>query len=444
MKNYLIAIGIFTLGFGLGWSLDWSAKQGRPPHNLLPASAINPVTRPLSSDPGDTAPGVARADTVQLSATKGIVTASSPTVLSAPPMPIPEDAESSLKTVVGESVEVLFVELLAARRYEQVVVLYQNLDRQGERPRERLKPLLLTHLNRLITDQNHSDFAELSDLFLAVYYDDLDVLLQLADFHYGAGAFVEAVNVYHLAKTYSYSDAHQQKLLSHFNPFVEAVDHFYTQKADWQALGHFYGHLQTTGLWSSHHQYRQAMVMHNSGDTLAAIESLRQLIDDHIAGEQATASLAQLTGQGGPTHRPAVATPFGHSATGEAVALQRVGKQYAVDVYFNHIDRATLLIDTGAATTTLSRASFNQLTISQRSHALGKRTFQTANGLAEGVLYRAPQLQLGSHLIADAQIAVLEFTMAPNIDGLLGMDILGRFRFHIEQESASLLLDRDR
>ena len=417
MKNYLISIVIFTLGFSLGWLSN---------NELVSNSSEQQPAASQSNERGFSSRSTTEPSVISLS------NLSTPSV----------NAKPELERATNRSNEALFSKLLDTRRYRDAVTLYQDIDRQSERLREQLKSQLLTHLNQLIIDQRYSDFSELSGLFLAVYYDDLDVLLLLADFNYKTGVFIEAINVYQLAKTYSYTLADQQKLLTQFNTFVKAVDDFYTQKADWFALGNFYYHIGTVGLLSSHHQYRQAIVMHNSGDTLAAIELLQQLTNDSIVGGQAITSLEQLIGEDRRKYRRAVETQFSRLPDAEAIALQRIGNQYLVDIHLNRVDQATLLIDTGASTTILSRKSFNQLTTKKHLRILGQRIFQTANGFTEGTLYRIPQLQLGSHLIEDAQIAVLDFTMRPGVDGLLGMNILGQFRFHIEQESISLLLGR--
>jgi hypothetical protein len=43
-------------------------------------------------------------------------------------------------------------------------------------------------------------------------------------------------------------------------------------------------------------------------------------------------------------------------------------------------------------------------------------------------------------MLNDAQIAVLDFKMPEGVDGLLGMNVLEHFRFHIDQEKQLLYL----
>ena len=66
----------------------------------------------------------------------------------------------------------------------------------------------------------------------------------------------------------------------------------------------------------------------------------------------------------------------------------------------------------------------------------------TASGVIMGTVYSVTELRLGPYAMKNTQIAVLDFDVSRNIDGLLGMNVLGQFRFQIDQENARLLLNR--
>lgn len=59
-----------------------------------------------------------------------------------------------------------------------------------------------------------------------------------------------------------------------------------------------------------------------------------------------------------------------------------------------------------------------------------------------GTVYSVPELQLGPYRLEDTQVAVIDFETAPEIDGLLGMNILRQFRFQIDQENSELQLSK--
>ena len=57
-----------------------------------------------------------------------------------------------------------------------------------------------------------------------------------------------------------------------------------------------------------------------------------------------------------------------------------------------------------------------------------------------GTVYSVAELGLGPYLIKNTQIAVIDFDVSRGFDGLLGMNVLGQFRFQIDQDNANLLL----
>ena len=88
----------------------------------------------------------------------------------------------------------------------------------------------------------------------------------------------------------------------------------------------------------------------------------------------------------------------------------------------------------------MSRASFDSLTTNGDAEEIDRRVFRTAGGVVMGTVYSVPELGLGPYLIKNTQIAVIDFDVSRGFDGLLGMNILGQFRFQIDQENANLLL----
>ena len=343
----------------------------------------------------------------------------------------------------GSTLVSYFKNLLDDRLYYDATLLYQEQYEINGQTAVKLKRIILNRLNLLSETRNNNDFSELIENYLSIYYDDVDVLLLLAKFNQANGSYLEAVDVYLLAKTYAYTDADQNKLLTHFNGFIEGIDSFYTNQKNWPSLLNFYSHISTSGLMTSPHQYRQALAHLRSGDEYIAIEQFRQLTNDSVVGESAVAALNKLTNLNGVT--PAnVTSPASSSSleASESIALQKLGNQYLVDLTVNRQDEVKLLIDTGASITTLSRSSFDSLTTNGDAVVQDRRVFRTASGVIMGTVYSVPQLSLGPYVLNNTQIAVLDFDVSRNIDGLLGMNVLGQFRFQIDQENARLLLNR--
>jgi len=220
---------------------------------------------------------------------------------------------------------------------------------------------------------------------------------------------------------------------------VKDIDAFYTNQKNWLSLISLYSYIDTSGLMTSRFQYQQALAYLRSGDEYFAIEQFKLLSNDGVVGELATIALSKLTDNNTET---TASIGSSVSQSSEAIPLQKLGNQYTVDLTINRQDDIKLLIDTGASMTTLSRVKFDSLITSGEATLKDRRVFRTASGVVMGTVYSVSELSIGPYSLENTQIAVLDFDVSRNFDGLLGMNVLGKFRFQIDQENAQLLLNR--
>ena len=329
-------------------------------------------------------------------------------------------------------------DLLADRQYVSVIILLQEQAQTNEQNAARLRLRVLDELGFLIEAGNNSDFSDLVENYLSVYYDDIDALLLLAEFNQVNGSYLEVVNVFLLAKTYAYSVSDQDKVARQFDNFVLQIDDSDTNRTDWASLINLYGHINTSGLMTSTYQYRQAIAHLRNGDEAFAIEQLNQLLTDNLVGESAAKVLSGLVEE--PETPTIVYRSLWEGA--DAIALQKVGNQYAVNLDNARRESVNLLIDTGASMTAVSRESFATLNANGDAVQQDNRIFRTASGLVQATVYSVPELVLGPYRLENTQIAVIDFGSERGVDGLLGMNILGQFRFQIDQDSSQLLLSK--
>lgn len=121
--------------------------------------------------------------------------------------------------------------------------------------------------------------------------------------------------------------------------------------------------------------------------------------------------------------------------------LTRFGNQFLVAVNIEGY-AARLLLDTGASITGVSAAYIKQYP------AIVKATkpirLNTANGAVDSYLFTVNQLSLGDAVFNQHIIAKLPLDAGIEFDGLLGVDVLGRFDFVIDQNEAVLRLGKRR
>ena len=436
-SSYLIFI-VFLAGLGAGWFANtWVASyQSNPTVDIASVAEVDGQGvsgTAISSGVASVNPwSLQPANSNQNRLNQG------DTVSSATSASYPQPTQSEVASQ-SSSISATFDKLLSDRRYFDAISFFEEQKQQNEQIAIQLRRSLLKELQYLIEARNNSDFSELIDNYLSANYDDVDVLLLLADFNLANGSYLEVVDVYLLAKTYSYSNADLDKVTNRFNRFVEETDIAYTGRKNWWFLINLYEHINTSGLMTSTLQYRRAIAHLRSGDEIYAIEQFNQLLDDSLVGESAAVALNSLTDN---TDTPVIVTSSPWEGA-DSVALQKLGNQYAVNLSDNRQENVRLLLDTGASMTAMSRASFDALNTRGDAVEQEKRVFRTANGLIQGMVFSIPELSLGSHVLENTQIAVIDFEDTDRgIDGLLGMNILGQFRFHIEQETSRLLLRR--
>jgi predicted aspartyl protease len=435
MGERLSFVFIFLAGVGAGWiGQTWYAAAqtesavrvlaGNTPvaENELPSSTVRAT---------DTAVGDAGSAGVA-SLTQDVVASDSAAQPQSSPVAGSGDGSGQLE------------QLLAERRYFDAMTLHQDKVRAGDRAAAQSKRTILKHLRDLLDSRNSNDFSDLIQNYLSLYYDDIEVLLLLAEFNQTNGSYLEAVDVYLLASTYAYTEVDQNNVNASFDAFIRTVDRQYTDQKNWLSLINLYSHVNASGLLTSPYQYRLAIAYLQNGDEFLATEHLRQLVDDSLVGEAAVLSLNNL---GGNSTVAIPAQPAESAlASSESVALEKRGNHYLVDLTLNRADRVSLLIDTGASITTLWSTAFNSLSTLGNAVEVERRAFRTAGGIVQGTVYSVSELTLGPYRLQDTHVAVLDFDAGDDsrdgFDGLLGMNVLGRFDFQIDQENSRLLLNR--
>ena len=329
-----------------------------------------------------------------------------------------------------------FKAMLDQREYKGAVEFYQASRYAEEHAGRILKPVLLQHLSQLINTSRQDDFTQLTERYLGLYYDDVDVLLSLALFNRSVGAFVEAAEVYHLLQSYAYNDSDRAKVESAIDDFISFYHPYFVTANNLQGLEHLYEQMLSHDLLQPKHRLGQAEALLLGGHSAPAKELLLDLLDDPAVHANAQQMLIKYETLFEPEQSGMIALQSDYNAQ---VPLRSRGNQFVTELQLDNTALA-LLIDTGASLTTLSRQSFEQ--ISDRHHftLLGHRMFRTANGFSKGAVYRVGRMRLGQMVLIDMNIAVLDFSMGDDIDGLLGMNVLGQFRFQIDQQQKRLYL----
>ena len=145
--------------------------------------------------------------------------------------------------------------------------------------------------------------------------------------------------------------------------------------------------------------------------------------NDPAAQKRAEVILAKLNGENSPDEA--------------TIPLTRFGNQYLVNVTIEG-SPAKLLLDTGASLSGLAS------TYTAKYPSMLKATkpirLNTASGTHDSFLFTVTNISMGNLVFNQHILAQLPMDNAQGFDGLLGVDILGRFDFVIDQDAAVLRL----
>lgn len=338
--------------------------------------------------------------------------------------------------MASDNQRVSFKKQLTAHNYVAAIDIYQVSLDANDTGDLGLKPLLMEHIEMLISSSSQSQFTELTELYLSVFYDDIDVLLSLAKFNRSTGFLAEAAAILHLVKSYAYTNRDKITVEATIDDFISQVHTDLVSADDLFGLANIYQQMHRLNLLTPMHRLRQAQLSIQTGSMASAREILADLIQEPSVSAEAEQIMLNHQQELSLGKGNKMAMKNGYS---DQIVLARRGNQYLADLEIQDT-KVALLIDTGASMTTLSQQAFQTLSNNHTFDLLGQRIFNTANGIAKGNIYQVDSLTLGRFTLAGIQIAVLDFSMPDGVDGLLGMNILANFRFHIDQKTQMLYL----
>lgn len=330
------------------------------------------------------------------------------------------------------SAKARFIQLLSEHSFIDAMQLYADIER---REPSSITPLKREALLFLKNNFEHSElFIDFSDAFLNHDYADTDILLVLAEYNIRQHYLNEAALSFELA--YHYAEPERQSdVRTKFSAFNQKTIEHFSQQGDTQSLIDFYQTILPLTISTSLDQLNYAKVNIDADNIYLAKNQLEQITDDPRVGRQARELLKALE-QKNNNINTQLSNQWQH-----AIPLTRYGQHYLIQTRFNGSTETDLLIDTGASLTTISQQTFDSVRDHTRFEFLQHRLFNTAGGVTRGQVYRVARFSIGDISIANIEIAVLDLPDKSQLKGLLGMNVLHRFRFHLDQDQSILYLN---
>ena len=340
-------------------------------------------------------------------------------------LPLPEQTETTGVVRFGQ--------LLRQREFDQAVEYYEHALLIDDGSGTLLKSTLEEYLTASLHECDDGVFVDLVDRWLGTYYEDIPVLLLLAENQRFCNSPEEAARTLQIASTYAVQPGSQDSVTAAVTSLITATDKSLSQQKSWIDLLGFYEFLQAIDLATNGSQLRRASLYHLVGELERSQELLLKLRenDDRLDSQWTAALELQWTKsvqQSSPDDPPMNAIP-----------LTRRGDHFLVAANINEVSQVILMIDTGASITTLSSDSFARIDGAGLGYQ-GSRLFNTPNGRTQGEVYQTESIAIGNTRLSAVEIAVLDYEPSAGVDGLLGMNILRNYRFQIDQDKDTLYL----
>jgi len=330
-----------------------------------------------------------------------------------------------------------FRDLLQQLRFVEAVQWYDDWQaslavKETEKWQSHLTDFLAGKLN---SGENQS-FSELSSLWLQQHYNDIDVLLLVAQFNRNQGFFTEALQSYLQARTYAYNEQQRKRVQDELQSYIYQRDTELVSEENWQSLLTLYEQLFDLDIASDSQIYRYAELLLMQGQEETAFALLEQLAERSTAWKPKVKQLRAQYQKDGRYHAGNTQSTGFQSA----LTMQPAGSHYLVSISINDYSNHTLLLDTGASITMLTEDSFYQASAGGGWKSLGYSLFNTANGIVRGRMMQVEKLQIGEYTLTDVRVAVQPTEFGEGVEGLLGMNVLRHFQFQIDQDKHRLLM----
>ncbi|MDP0562652.1 MAG: retropepsin-like aspartic protease [Candidatus Endonucleobacter sp. (ex Gigantidas childressi)] len=327
----------------------------------------------------------------------------------------------------------IFQHYLDEGRFDDALTIYQEYENANSELLLELRNTLIGTLTRWQNSGNFDLCIRVLERFTQYYYQDIELLkIQIAVLESNQN-ITQAIEICLYASPLSVRESD----LEYFNQSSHRLAKilFDQQQQSGTIENSLLLFQNLASLESEYAFYRHAMseIYFAIGDKESAARELESLQFDHEYGRKASETLAELF--------PTKPEPQ-NKKNPKAIPLTAYGQHFIVTVKIGGKVGATaaLLIDTGASLTTMPSQLLQELTEKKQASRIGHVEMKTANGIRLSQLYKLKSFHIGGHLLQNLEVASLDFESGGETNGLLGMNVLSKFIFQIDQDRKALIL----
>ena len=321
----------------------------------------------------------------------------------------------------------LFLQALDENRIDDALVIYQQYERKGASAFRPFRKDLEDWLNHQDSDLS----INVLERFTQHYYQDESLLTRLANRYEHQDRLDSAVTTLLELKSFTDSNKKRSALNERIHSLSRAVYNQQMKLDQLETLLELFQRLSSQEANYGFYRFALSQIYLAAGDSNSAIRELEVLQTHSEFGRQAAQLLAALTPP------PPMDEP--EELPGSTIPLSSRNGHFIIDVSAGNKETVKLLIDTGASLTTLPSDLLQRLRRKKLAARVGHTQLKTAGGYQFAPIYQLKELHIGNFIVRNLQVAELDLYELGS-EGLLGMDVLGQFRFHLDQDRNTLTL----
>ena len=280
-----------------------------------------------------------------------------------------------------------------------------------------VKSYWLSNTMRLLKNKDYLLAKNAIDAFLGYSPDDLDFLMTFVKLRLAKKQVLLAVKKAFSLQYHTFDLDLQRQSIDYAQALVrEEIKRLY-KLALWFELAQFTEEVLAIAPNSAQAQWALAQAQFQQGDYSLARQSLNTLLNqpNYQVKSQRLLDNIELALQ-----RPV------------SVPLIRKGDHFIVEGVINDSFSVNLLIDTGASISLLSQHVYDELVAHTKVKYIDDIVLTTAGGQVVSPIYEVDEFSLQGYQVKNLIFAVSPYLNLGN-DGLLGMNFLRLFDFHIDQ-----------
>ena len=311
------------------------------------------------------------------------------------------------------------------QNYNLAAVLINEFEQDDNLTLVALKTFWFEDAEQLIKSRNFISAENSIVSFLEYSPDDLDFLFLTVNLYVEKQQILLAINHAFNIQYHAFVDAQKQNSITLANNLIRQEIKRLFDLDLWVELAEFTQQVAQFEFEPSYIQWTYAVALYEQGEFETSLNELEPLLDQPNYKLKANELFDKI--------ELALREP-------SLIPLQRQGEHYIAQGLINDEYTVSLMLDTGASISLLSQSVFDEISPFTEFEYVKDIRLNTAGGEVISSIYKVAKFELQGYKVKNILFAVSPY-ISEGYDGLLGMNFLSSFDFHIDQNNNLLKLE---